>query len=200
MDWRLLIAPKGALFDFDGNCIARRTKSTSAVVTLSSYFHIASGKAGQFRADCREVVDLCEMEPDHLALASNVDGDNAAVSREDYEDAEAARRRMQIGKDVDDFAGGLVSVTDWGSMARQSNSKSSGSCSAICPGSFLPPSLVPAPVQGRMRGSRSSGAPSGNAIPARQRAAHGPRWTPRARLIACRSTGSPTRRHRPHCE
>lgn len=82
-----------------------------AVVTLIGYFNIGPGNASQFRANCEEMIALREKEPGHLASAYSFDGDAAATSREDYENADAVIRHMSVGAHIYERTRSLVEVT-----------------------------------------------------------------------------------------
>ena len=85
--------------------------SVPSVVTLIAYFNIGPGNADRFRANCQEMVALRTREPGHLASAYSFDGDAAATSREDYENADAVKRHMEVGQHIYESTRGLVSVT-----------------------------------------------------------------------------------------
>ncbi len=81
------------------------------VVTLIGYFAIRPGKAVQFRANCEAMVALRSKEPGHLASAYSFDGDDRAVSREDYANAEAVLKHMQVGEHIYEQTRTLVDIT-----------------------------------------------------------------------------------------
>lgn len=85
--------------------------SAPTVVTLVGYFNIRPASADQFRANCEEMVALRGREPGHLASAYSFDGDIAATSREDYENADAVMRHMEVGQHIYERTRALVEVT-----------------------------------------------------------------------------------------
>ena len=82
-----------------------------AIVTLIGWFDIRPGNATQFRKNCEAMVALRDKEPGHLASAYSFEGDEKAVSREDYENAEAVLRHMQIGEHIYQQTRELVDIT-----------------------------------------------------------------------------------------
>jgi quinol monooxygenase YgiN len=84
--------------------------SAPSVVTLVGYFNIRPGNADQFRANCEEMVALRGKEPGHLASAYSFNGDAAAASREDYENADAVKRHMDVGRPIYASTRNLVEV------------------------------------------------------------------------------------------
>lgn len=82
-----------------------------AIVTLIGTFNIRPGNASQFRANCEKMVALHDKEPGHLGSAYSFDGDSSAVSREDYDSADAVRRHMEIGERIYENTRELVDIT-----------------------------------------------------------------------------------------
>ncbi len=72
----------------------------SVPVTLVGYFDIPTGKAEQFRANCEAMLALRDEQPGLLGAAYSFDGDTAATSREDYENADAVVRHMELGEHI----------------------------------------------------------------------------------------------------
>ena len=83
----------------------------SAVVTVIGYFDIPTGNADPFRANCEAMLALRDKEPGHLATAYSFDKDTTATSREDYENAEAVIRHMELGRHIYESTTGLVDIT-----------------------------------------------------------------------------------------
>lgn len=81
------------------------------VVTLIGTFTLHPEKADAFKANCEAMVALREKEPDHLASAYSFDGDGGAVSREDYRNAEAVIRHMQVGEHIFEKTRQMVDIT-----------------------------------------------------------------------------------------
>lgn len=82
-----------------------------AIVTLIGTFTIRTGNADKFRANCKEMVALRDKEPGHLGSAYSFDGDSSAVSREDYDSADAVKRHMEIGQHIYESTRDLVDIT-----------------------------------------------------------------------------------------
>lgn len=78
---------------------------------MIEYLTIHRGKAAEFRENCAKMVSLRSKEPGHLATAYSFDRDRKAVSREDYESAEAVLRHMKIGAHIFENTRNLVDIT-----------------------------------------------------------------------------------------
>lgn len=85
--------------------------SAPDVVTLIGTSIIHPGKANQFKANCEAMVALRGKEPDDLASAYSFDGDGGAVSREDYQNADAVIQHMQLGEHIFEQTRELVDIT-----------------------------------------------------------------------------------------
>lgn len=81
------------------------------IVTLIGYFSIPPENAAAFRRNCEEMVKLSDKQPGHLASAYSFDGKGNAVSREDYESAEAIAQHMKIGRHISEKTKALVEIT-----------------------------------------------------------------------------------------
>lgn len=57
------------------------------------------------------MVALRDKEPGHLASAYSFVGDQLAVSREDYENAEAVLQHMQVGQHIYEKTRSIVDIT-----------------------------------------------------------------------------------------
>jgi hypothetical protein len=82
----------------------------SVPVTLVGYFDIPTGKAEQFRANCEAMLALRDKQPGLLGTAYGFDGDTAATSREDYENADAVVRHMELGEHIYERTRDLVEI------------------------------------------------------------------------------------------
>lgn len=85
--------------------------AASAVVTVVATFDIRPDCAKQFRVNCEAMIALREKEPGHLASAYSFDGDSAATSREDYENADAVIQHMTVGQHIYESTRSLVDIT-----------------------------------------------------------------------------------------
>ncbi|MFA3917335.1 antibiotic biosynthesis monooxygenase [Ruegeria hyattellae] len=85
--------------------------SAPHIVTVIGYFSISSENAAAFRENCAAMVALHDKEPGHLATAYGFCSDGTAVSREDYDSAEAVQRHMQLGSHIFESTQALVQIT-----------------------------------------------------------------------------------------
>lgn len=85
--------------------------SEPRIVTLVGYFKIPPSHAEAFRKNCVEMIDLRKNEPGHLASAYSFGADGTAVSREDYDSAEAVKRHMELGSHIFESTQSLVEIT-----------------------------------------------------------------------------------------
>ncbi|MDP5217620.1 antibiotic biosynthesis monooxygenase [Ruegeria sp. 2205SS24-7] len=85
--------------------------SAPHVVTVIGTFSIPTENAAAFRENCAAMVALRDKEPGHLATAYGFGADGMAVSREDYESAEAVLQHMQVGSHIFESTRALVTIT-----------------------------------------------------------------------------------------
>lgn len=81
------------------------------IVTLVGYFSIPAANAVAFRKNCAEMIELRTQETGHLASAYSFGTDGTAVSREDYESADAVIRHMEVGSHIFQSTQTLVEIT-----------------------------------------------------------------------------------------
>ncbi|MEM9224227.1 MAG: antibiotic biosynthesis monooxygenase [Pseudomonadota bacterium] len=84
--------------------------SAPRTITIIGSFAIRPGNADKLRENCKAMVALCEDRPGHLSAAYSFDGDTAATSREDYENAEAVLLHMKIGHRLYESTSELVDI------------------------------------------------------------------------------------------
>lgn len=81
------------------------------IVTVIGYFAIRPGNAARFRDNCEAMVALRDKEAGHPASAYSFESDSAAVSREDYESADAFAQHLDVGKHIFETTRQLVDIT-----------------------------------------------------------------------------------------
>ncbi|MEM7319198.1 MAG: hypothetical protein AAF408_09275 [Pseudomonadota bacterium] len=81
------------------------------ILSLIGYFSIPQENAAKFRKNCAAMIDLKDREPGHLASAYSFAGEGQAVSREDYDSADAVLKHMEIGQHVFESTRELVEIT-----------------------------------------------------------------------------------------
>ncbi|WP_299888665.1 hypothetical protein [uncultured Ruegeria sp.] len=81
------------------------------IVTVIGYFLVPAANAAAFRKNCAEMIDLRKKETGHLASAYSFGADGTAVSREDYDSADAVIRHMEVGSQIFESTQALVEIT-----------------------------------------------------------------------------------------
>ena len=85
--------------------------SAPQIVTIIGYFSVPAAHADAFRKNCTEMIGLRDQETGHLSSAYSFGADGSAVSREDYDSADAVIRHMEVGSHIFENTQTLVEIT-----------------------------------------------------------------------------------------
>lgn len=85
--------------------------SVPNIVSVIGYFSIPAAHAKAFRQNCADMIALREQESGHLASAYSFGADGTAVSREDYDSADAVIRHLELGSHIFESTQTLVTIT-----------------------------------------------------------------------------------------
>ncbi|WP_170759079.1 antibiotic biosynthesis monooxygenase [Ruegeria lacuscaerulensis] len=85
--------------------------SVPNIVSVIGYFSIPAEHANAFRKNCADMIELRDQESGHLASAYSFGTDGSAVSREDYDSADAVIRHMELGSHIFESTQELVQIT-----------------------------------------------------------------------------------------
>ncbi|WP_342722364.1 antibiotic biosynthesis monooxygenase [Ruegeria halocynthiae] len=110
-----IILPAGGIHLFlwciQNRIVGEIIVSVPQIVTVVGYMTILGSHAAAFRENCSKMIELRRQEPGHLASAYSFGASGKVVSREDYDNADAVIRHMELGNHIFELTQQLVEIT-----------------------------------------------------------------------------------------